>query len=330
VLLTVAAALIMGQSTSHKHMAVEFRALSLGNSAAVTSLQLVEANRASLLYSTSSGPLKSHLSAAHLNSSPLQIEPLGSLSRLPEQPAWDAAAAEGGAFSVVTTQSGSAICALSIRNTRRGESSKVNRRDGLGVFGSPHFVKGDSGPISSVAQVDGETEIVLFPLEADGGYGKYRKLETRIDGVVEDARLVRSGKDVLLFAKVMAIGSSMSARREASGEVIYPGVLHYVSLDGNLHSADLPSLPLGRQLILDFDVCAWGDGIAVFAATPKGYLLATGKLIDGVFASGSWMDQPYPSPLGSPTILAAGSKLYLAALESIGTPAARVVVGELP
>ena len=120
------------------------------------------------------------------------------------------------------------------------------------------------------------------------------------------------------------------ARREASGEVIYPGVLRYAALDAGFHSANQPSLPLDGQLIIDFDVCAWGDGIAVFAATPKGYVLATGKLINGVFASGSWADQPHAHPLGSPSILAAGPKLHLAALESAGTPGARVVVAELP
>jgi hypothetical protein len=328
-LLSGAAWLVAGQSPSHKHMAVEFHALPLVDSRAVTSLKLVEANGVVLLYSTQSGPIGSDLSAVRLGVSPVRSESLGSLNALPEKPAWDAAA-EGGSFSVVTTEAGSAISALSIRNTRGEESSKVNRRDGFGVFGAPHFVKGDPGPISSVALTGGKTLMVFFPLEADGGYGKYRTLGTKIEGVVQDARLVRSGKDLLLFAKVMSIGSSMSARREASGKVIYPGVLNYVSLDGNLHSANLPSLPLGGQLIIDFDVCAWGDGIAVFAVTPKGYVLATGKLINGVFASGSWTEQPHASPLSSPSILAAGSKLHLAAVESIGTPSARVVVGELP
>lgn len=329
-LLAGAAWLVTGQPPSHKHMAVEFHALSLGDSRAVTSLKLVESNGVVLLYATHSGPLGSDLSAARLNVSPVRSEPLGALSALPEKPAWDAAAAKAGSFSVVTTEAGSAISALSIRNTREEESSRVNRHDGFGVFGAPHFVKGDTGPISSVALAGGKTQMVLFPLEPDGGYGKFRILETKIEGVVQDARLVRSGKDFMLFAKVMSIGSSMSARREASGKVIYPGVLHYVSLDGTFHSANLPSLPLGGQLIIDFDVCAWGDGIAVFAATPKGYVLATGKLINGVFATGSWAEQPHSSSLGSPSIVAAGSKLYLAAIESAGTLAARVVVGELP
>lgn len=328
-LLAGAAWLVTGQPPSHKHMAVEFHALPLGDSRAVTSLRLVEANGALLLYSTRSGPLGSDLSAARLSAGPVRSEPLGSLNALPEQPSWDAAAAAAGSFSVVTTEAGSAISALSIRNTRAEESSKVNRHDGFGVFGAPHFVKGDPGPISSVALADGKTRIVLFPLEADGGYGKFRNLETKIEGVVQDARLVRSGKDFLLFAKVMAVGASMSARREASGKVIYPGVLQYVPLGGDFHATHQPSLPLGGQLIIDFDVCAWGDGIAVFAATPKGYVLATGKLIDGVFAAGSWAEQPHPGPLGSPSILAAGSRLHLAALESIGTPAARVVTAEL-
>jgi hypothetical protein len=329
-LLAGAAWLVTGQSPSHKHMAVEFHALPLGDSAAVTSLKLVEANGVALLYSSRSGPLGAKLSVARLNGSPVRTEALGSLSALPEQPEWDAVAGEGGSFSVVTTQAGSAISALSIKNTRGGASTKVNRRDGFGVFGSPHFVKGDPGPISSVSLVEGRTEMVLFPREADGGFGKYRKLETAVDGVVQDARLVRSGKDYLLFAKVMSIGSSASARREGSGKVIYPGVLHYVPLEGNFHSTNQPSLPLEGQLIIDFDVCAWGDGIAVFAATPKGYVLATGKLINGVFATGSWADQPHARPLGSPSILAAGSKLHLAALEAVGTPGARVVVAELP
>jgi len=311
-------------------MTADLRPVPLRDAALISAVRLVESNGIAMLYASDAGPLGSDLALIRFNSGSPRIEQLGALSPLPERPAWDAVA-EGGGFSVVTTEAGSAISGLAIRNTAGGESAKVNRHDGFGVFGAPHFVKGgDRGPISSVALLDGETPVVLFPREADGGFGKYRKLETAVEGVVQDARLVRSGKGYSLFVKVMSIGSSAAARRQASGKVIYAGVLVYVPLDEDYRALEVPSRPLGGQLIIDFDVCAFNDGVAVFATTPKGYVLAAGKLPGGVFAPGTWAEEPYQHPLASPSLLPAGAKLYLAAIESTGAPDARVVLGRVP
>ena len=322
--------LATGQVARYRHMTADFHPVPLRDAATVSAVKLVESNGVAMLYATNAGPLGSDLSIARLNggASP-RVEHLGALSELPERPAWDAIE-EGSAFSVVTTESGSAVSSLAIHNTRSGESAKVNRHDGFGVFGAPHFVKGDPGPISSVALIDGKTPVVVFPREADGGFGKYRNVETAVEGVAQDARLVRSGKGYSLFVKVMSIGSSGSARRLASGKVIYPGVLVYVPLDEVFRALQPPSRPLGGQLIIDFDVCAFNGGFAVFAVTPKGYVLAAGKLPGDGFASGTWAEEPYKRPLGSPSVLAVGSKLYLACIESTGAPDAQVVMAQVP
>ncbi|HEY1339986.1 MAG TPA: hypothetical protein VGF59_20880 [Bryobacteraceae bacterium] len=328
VLLAGTAWLLASQTGPRKRMKVEFRPLPLSDASAASALKLVDAGGLALLYATPDGPLGSNLSVARLNGGTPRSESLGNLGSLPERPSWDAIPAEGGAFSVVVTESGSAVSALSLMNTRTRESATVNRYDGFGVFGAPHFVKGDAGSISSVALEGSKQRPVLFPLEPDGGYAKFRAVDAPIEGTIQDARLIRAAKGYLLFAKVMAIGASTSARREASGRVIYPGILKYVSLNSELHSGDPPARPLGGQLLIDFDACAYGDGVAIFAATPKGYVIATGKLTNGVFAQDTWKEEPYPRPLGSPSILAVGSKLYAAAVAA-GPPPFQVVMAEV-
>ncbi len=322
--------LVAGGVPRHRHMTADFHALQLTGSAAVNSVKLVDSNGVAFLYSTGAGPEGSELSLARFQAGSARVEQLGPLSGLPEQPTWDAAPAEDGSFSVVITQAGSAVSALAIRNTRGGATSKVNRHDGFGVFGAPRFVKGGSGEISSVALVNGKTRLVLFPKEADGGFGKYRNIDAQIEGVMQDALLLRSASGYLLLAKVMSLGSGQSARRDPGGKVTYPGVLVYAPLDDNFKASELSSRPLGGQLILGFDACLSGDGVAVFAVTPNGYTLAAGKLTNGVFPPGSWAGEKSERPLGSPSILPVGSKLYLAALESPGSPDQRIVVARVP
>ncbi len=328
-LLAGSAWLAAGQVAGYRHMTADFHLVPLRDAAVVSAVKLVESNGVAMLYATDAGPLGSDLSLARFPGDAPRIEPLGALSALPERPAWDAMA-EGGAFSVVITEAGSAVSGLAIRNTGSGTLGKVNRRDGFGVFGAPHFVKGDPGPISSVALLDGKTPVVVFPREADGGFGKYRQVEAAVEGVAQDARLIRSGKGYSLFVKVMSIGAAAAARRLASGKVIYAGVLVYVPLDEGFRATELPSRPLGGQLIIDFDVCAFHDGVAVFAATPKGYVLAAGKLSNGVYATGTWVEELHKRPLSSPSVLATGGQLHLAAIESMGAPDAQVVMAQVP
>jgi len=323
-LAAAAAGLVTGQIPARRNMNADFQVLPIPNASAVYAVTLVESKGAVLVYATQTGQGPANV---------LQVRPGGPVSPKPlatigegERPRWDAFAAARESLSVVGTVSGSAVLALSLWNTGAEEPIPVNRLDGFGVFRAPRFVKGEAGAVSSLAYVDGESVLVLFPVGPDGQYGKFRRVALPGTDFLEEALLVHSGEGYLLFTKDTIPGSGAAGRKNGAGFQTNPGILHLVTLDREFHPIGPAVAPLGGQEIFEFDANVFRGGVAVFATTPKGYILAAGALTQGVFAPKSWAEQPHPRLLASPALLPEESKLSLAAIEDPGTPDARILV----
>jgi hypothetical protein len=187
----------------------------------------------------------------------------------------------------------------------------ISRHYDDGYFGAPHFIKRDDrGQVSSVARTKTFTGPVLFSREAGGDYGEFRKLPAPDAGELIDARLVRVADGFWLFMKFLPDGGP----RRVTGE------LYCVQLRADLGETSPARRCFDGHEVLDFDADVSSGRAVIFATTPRGYLLAEGPAFQPA-------EEVATRPLHSPSVAIEGSTVHLAAIEGVGTPEAKVLVG---
>jgi len=283
--------------------------LKVAASSPVTSLRLIqEGGVTELVLQSSEGDMRPVLSLANSeNGALVRTLPVAE----PRASKWDTTVSPDQAISFVFSIPESASIWLSYRSTKPESTTVVTRKYLKGYFGAPHFVKGENNlAITSVATIDRVTRPVLFSRMSDGGYGEFRALPSPGHGDLIDARLLHVGSNYVLFTRVLTGGDG---NREA-------GILSYSVLDANFREVKPARVCFNGLPVLAFDVDTDGGRVTVLATTPHGYVL-TAK------GDGAHFDEIPVDGLSSPSILSSGGNIHIAALESAGTPKARVLVG---
>jgi hypothetical protein len=106
--------------------------------------------------------------------------------------------------------------------------------------------------------------------------------------------------------------------------------LFAVRLDRELTPAAPGATPvrvLGAPPIYELDVApaAAPGEVAIFATTLGGAILGAGALAHGALPAGAWHETAFAHPLSSPSIVVQHGVTHVAAIESVGQPAARVL-----
>ncbi|HEY1932350.1 MAG TPA: hypothetical protein VGG99_10090 [Acetobacteraceae bacterium] len=312
-------------------MADHLQPLPFADAPEVTGLRLIAAGDAGhphprLLIATQQDQGGMNIVAVAPAGPPQPPEPLAIVER---NAAWDATPAAGG-IAILSSQAGSAISALVWQIAGQPGHQRVNRRNGFGVFGAPHYIKGEPEhpvPVTSVALGGGESRLVLFPPEPDGGYGALRMLEVPLNGDLVDARVLRWGAGYLLVMKLALPGPGRPERAGPDAETILAGRLDCVRLNAAMLPEGRTWQPFPGQPVFQFDAGTVGDGIAILATIGSGAVLS---------AAGNAGMRPEvtefrsATPLSSPAVLAVGQTLHLAVLDAAGEPDARVLLTEVP
>jgi hypothetical protein len=323
-----------GQLLGQGKMNLKFETFPLANPASVTSLKLVSSGGVRLLLSTYARWRGTELVSAPVGQAGGAPDTVMTVGGVPGQPSWDAAVLQDGSITAVWTVAGSAIMGLEHRNSRGAEAAPVNTGDdAFGVFGSPHFVKGGPPaqlPLSSIEVSGRRPRLVLFSKQPAGEYGKCRELAVRWSAYPQDARILawQGGYLLLLNALVPGLtgGAAKVQRTTGSGGAVGEGIVECTKLKPDFEAAGPATRLLGGQPVYEFDAAAATDRIAVIATTRKGFIAGLGVLPAGVLPRNSWAETPWPAPLTTPSVLVAGPRVYFAAIESAGTPQARVLV----
>lgn len=264
------------------------------------------------------------LAASMIDGVPHACEPGGTPFRLGPAPmsvyaSWDARHLDG-AWETIVTVAGSSLCDLAFRD-RRGE---LSTRD-LGVrpvYQNPRFVRDATRPWQATAIRD--DRLVLLERDPADRLAVRLLLEPPPKGDFQDAVITRDGSHVLLTHLSYFQGS---VRPDREGGMPHRTLWRYetaklstvvgVALDASWSPISTPVRPFGDALVFQMDAAPVGDGrVAVFATTQDGWRLAIGSSVSEGTVPGA--------ELVSPTILAGGGVLHLAAIAS--RPEGRVIV----
>ncbi len=222
------------------------------------------------------------------------------------------AGAEDGSISFAFSNSESATVWLSYQSTKGGEAQFVSHRYRSGFFGASHFVKGDQSTlaITSVADVEGFSGPVQFSRGTDGENGEYRAFPAPKEGELLDARLVRAGGNYWLSSRFL--GSREGSRTS--------GALFCSELDSDFRGVHPAKRCLGNIEVVDFEADVDGARVVLFAITRSGYVLSEGP----EFAA---TNETAAGHLSSASVVIGGKTIRLAAIEAVGTPDEKVLIG---
>lgn len=222
----------------------------------------------------------------------------------------------------VVSLAGSSICNLFFQDGI-GEIS-TSEQDGRPVYQNPRFVR-DAAARWRATAISNESPDVVVLLErgAEGRLAVRKLLDAPKNGDFREAVLLRSGAGFVLIHTSYFQGS---VRPDATGALPYRTLWVYetvrqatvvaVPLQGSLEPAGPASRPFGDALVYQLDAAPLGDGrAAVFATTSEGYRVAMGdRTAEGTVGA----------DLTSPTILACGGSIHLAAIATRGSTRAIV------
>lgn len=217
----------------------------------------------------------------------------------------------------VVSLAGSSICNLFFQDGI-GEIS-TSEQEHRPLFQNPRFVR-DPGARWRATAISNESPdvVVLLERNAAGRLAVRKLLDAPKNGDFREAVLLRSGAGFQLIHTSYFQGS---VQPDASGALPYRTLWVYetvrqatvvaVPLQGSLEPAGLPSRPFGGALVYQMDAAPVGDGrAAIFATTSEGYRLAMGDRVD---------EGTVGADLTSPTVLACGGSLHMAAIASRGS-----------
>ncbi|MBU1700624.1 MAG: hypothetical protein KJ970_11715 [Candidatus Eisenbacteria bacterium] len=251
------------------------------------------------------------------------------------RPQWSLMAADNGSFFVALTRPGSAFCPLALWDSNSPKDIDLSAQRLGGVFSNPRFVKGMQGVIPPVIAVDGaeaSKAVVLFTPPESGDSWNYRVLYKPETGVVQQAEMIRIDDGYWLFYKLFVPGSvesdsqgAIPSRPNIHFGTIAPGILSCARFDGNFNILGSPFRPLNDDLFFEFDVDLCGERLVVLGTTDSGILISEGCLVGDAF---QWITKTQRNLTGlcsEPTVIINGNSLYIALVEDLGSPTARVL-----
>ena len=307
------------------------RQLPLQNPAGVRSLRLLGRGSARLALLTVSSSGEGILLVAPLdgNSQPSTVlsglrSPLSS---------WDAADEPEGAIALASVVPESATVWLAYQNSRKSGTVNLSRQSGLRLVGSSRFARGNSvgfPPITAISTDPPARRFVLFPRDAEGGFGPHKTLEMPAGRVVE-ARLIGGAQGYFLICRLFnreAINpDSTGGRADANGEPMVPGILYCSRLDSKFNTVEATVPCLGSRLVYEFDADAAGDRVAIIATTDAGYVTAFGVPKQGAFAPETIGEETFAGNITSPAILTGEQGFRFALLKDAGRENAQIFIG---
>ena len=303
------------------NMDIQLVPVSLKNTADINRVQLIDGDIVQLAASTSEG----ELSLVNLSTGSEAVHPLP----LFPGAAWDARLAPGGVAAVYTF-AGSAFCAIMSKSTAQPKAIPVNP-DGFAIYLNPHYVKGAAGdvPITAIRVGSSDTEVKWLLQDP-----KTHLTSTRTIGrpalAIPDARLQQDEKGYWLFTLAYAAAGDKAAPRSIQGAKVRPTVLFAERLDAGLVDQGHPVAVFADLPVYEFDAApAAGGEVAIFATTPLGAIFFRGALRAAPLPPDAWKQFRFAAPLSSPSILVHNGTAYLAAIQSQGEPAERILQGRI-
>jgi hypothetical protein len=235
----------------------------------------------------------------------LRVEMLAARQSLPSQPGWDVAVDAGGAPVFVYTDAGGAINELLLHGARG--ALPVTTGQPFESFHGPRFVK--HAPGLPLIAIQDQKQAVIFksPGTTDGGHSAILDCETAVALADRDT-----------YHLVYKTGLPGPPR----GILILRGALHALELDKGFKVLGKATEPLGGAVVFEYDADLARVGTAILATTVAGTLLKVGDVSRS-------FNEPFPQSMTSPSVLVAGGRIYMAALERAQTQSARVVMAQL-
>ena len=235
----------------------------------------------------------------------LRVEMLTARQTLPSLPSWDVALDAAGAPVFVYTDAGGAVNELLLHGARG--ALPITTGKPFESFHGPRFVR--RAPGLPLIAIQDQKHAVIFksPGTTDGGHSAILDCERAL-------ALARADRYALIYKTVVA------GRPRAN--LIPPGALHFVELDRELKALSKATEPLGGAVVFEYDADLARVGTAILATTAGGTMLKVGDVSRS-------FNEPLPQNMTSPSVLVAGGRIYVAALERAQTQSARVVMAQL-
>ena len=246
---------------------------------------------------------------------------------------WDASDEPEGGIALASAVPESATVWLAYQNSRKSGTVNLSRQSGLRLVGSSRFARGSSvgfPPITVIAADPPARRFVLFPRDAEGGFGPYKTLEMPA-GLVVEALLIGASQGYFLvyqlFSREAINPNTTGGRIDANGEPMVPGILYCSRLDSKFNTVEAAAPCLGRKLVYEFDADAAGDRVAIIATSDAGYVTAFGVPKQGAFAPETIGEVTFAGNITSPAILASEQGFRFALLKDAGRENAQIFIG---
>jgi len=237
-------------------------------------------------------------------------------------PGWDVSAPGGGAIGAVWSRPGSAISPLLFGSAQR--AAELTTHYPMGVFADPRAVRGPCGAgITAVADLDSGRSLVLFRNAGQPCIA----LPSAAPGQVQRGLLLRHAAGHLLWTLTLPPGPRADERQDLRGESLPGGVLHGLPLDAGLAPAGEVIQPFGDTWLYEFDADLADGQVQLFATTAHGHRVARAPL--GAKAA-DWQrsdERRAQGGLTSPSVLAQGTDMLVAALEALPGQPPRILLG---
>jgi hypothetical protein len=291
---------------------IAWKAVDVPHAASITGVRWVSGREGPVLVASSvlSGPQSRMDSTLVFSNVSARAELLKLPQSVPSIPDWDVSSDKDDRLTFVYTDAGGAINALMLQRPQTGAIA-VSTGTPFESYHRPRFIKHAAGsPVLAIQGEDQAIAIAFTDLGA-GGYSNHHLLPR-----CESALAIAGGNGYQLFYKSALPGPPR-------GNLIARGMLHLAGLDHGFKSSVAPSKPLGDVVVFEYDVERLRDRLAILATTASGTVLKIGEAMHA-------FDEANPEAMTSPSMLASGGKIYLAALQGAMTNSARVLVAYLP
>jgi hypothetical protein len=243
-------------------------------------------------------------------------------------PQWDVSIAGAGSI-LVWTKPGSALCPLEYRS-KDGKDVILTGRYRAGVFMNPRFVRGDPAApmVTAIHYGDTGRAPIIFSGALESAAATYQPLPAVTAGMIEQQLLLKSGGDSYFFLKVRS-GPATPERTDGAGSTIQPGQIYLLRLSEALEVSGQATKPLGDTPVYEFDADISGSRAVLVATTALGVTVVTAEKVRDNLRWAAPSETPAPGQLLSPVVTLIGPNAVVAAIGSLGTREARVVVARI-
>jgi hypothetical protein len=256
------------------------------------------------------------------------------LSAQLSRPQWSLSGDSEESFHMALTHPGSAICPISLWSPD-SEEAAVSGLKPNGVFQHPRFVRRSARAVPPVTAVDpaaGQGAVVAFIPPDSEDHWAFHQLFQPEEGVLQQALAVQHDDGFLLFYKIFVPGSvkmdsggAIPSLPHAHSGSVMPGILHCIRIDKSFQISGKPFRPLGDELLFEFDADLFEHRVALLGTTASGFMASESMMDGDALIETSRIHRHLSPPLSAPSVMIAENRLFLAVLESTGSPDARVL-----